>query len=49
MDDLGEVFAAPQGLGQPRTALAGLTRERARRIARDFVRNFRQDLVFPYR
>ena len=47
--DEGEVFAAPQGLGQPRTALAGLTRERARHIARDFVREYRQDLIFPYR
>ena len=47
--DVGEVFAAPQGIGQPRSVLGGLTRERARRIARDFVREYRQDLIFPYR
>lgn len=51
--DGGTTFSAPQRLfGQRRVAAPGqedLTRDQARRLFRDFIRNFRRDGIFIYR
>ena len=47
--DQGSVFAAPQFLGTVVDNPDELTRDKARKAARDFILTFSRDSVFPYR